>query len=104
MEKEKQDFFMMSSGKRKREDFASQYQNGGFIPQQDGAGDAMSDDFQVFATLMLACMILERMLFHESMMRNIWGLDIVPVDKKGYRTDKKNRTLNPQGRGNFEYY
>ncbi|CAL5426756.1 unnamed protein product [Camellia sinensis] len=44
------DFFMMSSGKRKREDFASQYQNGGFIPQQDGAGDAMSDDFQVSHT------------------------------------------------------
>lgn len=30
---------MMSSGKRKREDFATQYKNGGFIPQQDGAGD-----------------------------------------------------------------
>ncbi|PPR82578.1 hypothetical protein GOBAR_AA38139 [Gossypium barbadense] len=37
-----QDFFMMSSGKRKREDFA-QYQNGGYIPQQDGAGDATSE-------------------------------------------------------------
>ncbi|MBA0790504.1 hypothetical protein Gohar_015148, partial [Gossypium harknessii] len=36
------DFFMMSSGKRKREDFA-QYQNGGYIPQQDGAGDATSE-------------------------------------------------------------
>ncbi|XVF68838.1 hypothetical protein PTKIN_Ptkin11bG0033100 [Pterospermum kingtungense] len=34
-----QDFFM-SSGKRKREDFATQYHNGGYnIPQQDGAGD-----------------------------------------------------------------
>ncbi|KAH1130755.1 hypothetical protein J1N35_002133 [Gossypium stocksii] len=37
-----QDFFMMSSGKRKREDYA-QYQNGGYIPQQDGAGDATSE-------------------------------------------------------------
>ncbi|KAL6979140.1 hypothetical protein U1Q18_020805 [Sarracenia purpurea var. burkii] len=41
-----QDFFTMSSGKRKREDFASQYHGRGYIPQQDGAGDAMSDDFQ----------------------------------------------------------
>ncbi|KAA8549313.1 hypothetical protein F0562_000997 [Nyssa sinensis] len=42
-----QDFFMVSSGKRKREDFASQYHKGGYIPQQDGAGDAISDDIQV---------------------------------------------------------
>ncbi|XP_052185486.1 transcription initiation factor IIA large subunit-like [Diospyros lotus] len=42
-----QDFFMMSSGKRKREDFASQYRGSGFIPQQDGAADTMSDKFQV---------------------------------------------------------
>ncbi|GMI97129.1 hypothetical protein like AT1G07470 [Hibiscus trionum] len=34
-----QDFFMMSSGKRKREDFPTRFQNGGHIPQQDGAGD-----------------------------------------------------------------
>ena len=33
----------MSSGKRKREDFATQYHNGGYIPQQDGAGDATSE-------------------------------------------------------------
>ncbi|GKV08063.1 hypothetical protein SLEP1_g19749 [Rubroshorea leprosula] len=39
-----QDFFTMSSGKRKREDVATQYRNGGYnIPQQDGAGDAMSE-------------------------------------------------------------
>jgi transcription initiation factor TFIIA large subunit len=30
---------MPPGGKRKREDFASQYRAGGFIPQQDGAGD-----------------------------------------------------------------
>lgn len=41
-----QDFFMMSSGKRKREDFAAQYNNGGFIPQQDGAGDTPSEALQ----------------------------------------------------------
>ena len=34
---------MISSGKRKHEDFATQYQNGGYIPQQDGAGDAISE-------------------------------------------------------------
>nr|GMD69376.1 transcription initiation factor IIA large subunit-like [Ipomoea batatas] len=39
-----QDFFMVPpSGKRKR-DFASQYQPGGYIPQQDGAGDALYYD------------------------------------------------------------
>ncbi|XP_022148420.1 transcription initiation factor IIA subunit 1-like [Momordica charantia] len=42
-----QDFFMMNSGKRKREDFASQYQNNGFIPQQDGAGDAANSVFEI---------------------------------------------------------
>ncbi|XP_028108332.1 transcription initiation factor IIA large subunit-like isoform X2 [Camellia sinensis] len=41
------DFFMVPSGKRKREDFASQYHGSGYMPQQDGAGDSMSDDFQV---------------------------------------------------------
>ncbi|KDP42211.1 hypothetical protein JCGZ_02941 [Jatropha curcas] len=41
-----QDFFMMSSGKRKREDFATQFNNGGFIPQQDGAGDVPSEALQ----------------------------------------------------------
>lgn len=38
---------MMSSGKRKREDFGTQYKNGEFIPQQDGAGDAPSVALQV---------------------------------------------------------
>lgn len=42
-----QDFFLMNAGKRKREDFASQYHNGGYIPQQDGAGDATFEAFQV---------------------------------------------------------
>ncbi|RZC02570.1 hypothetical protein D0Y65_017620 [Glycine soja] len=36
-----QDFFM-SSGKRKHDEIASQYNAGGYIPQQDGAGDAAS--------------------------------------------------------------
>uniref|UniRef100_A0A803PUF7 Uncharacterized protein n=1 Tax=Cannabis sativa TaxID=3483 RepID=A0A803PUF7_CANSA len=34
-----EDFFTMNSGKRKREDLPPQYQAGGFVPQQDGAGD-----------------------------------------------------------------
>ncbi|XP_028775693.1 transcription initiation factor IIA large subunit [Neltuma alba] len=42
-----QDFFTASSGKRKRDDFPSQYNSGGYIPQQDGAGDAASGVFQV---------------------------------------------------------
>jgi hypothetical protein len=37
----------MPSGKRKREDFAPKYNNGGFIPQQDGAGDSASEVSQV---------------------------------------------------------
>lgn len=36
-----QDFLAVPSGKRKREDFANQFQNGGYIPQRDGAGDAI---------------------------------------------------------------
>lgn len=42
-----QDFFQMNSGKRKREDLASQYPAGGFIPQQDGAGDAAPEVFEI---------------------------------------------------------
>ncbi|KAK4254925.1 hypothetical protein QN277_007998 [Acacia crassicarpa] len=42
-----QDFFTASSGKRKRDDFPSQYNSGGYIPQQDGAGDATSGVFQI---------------------------------------------------------
>ncbi|KAI3450332.1 hypothetical protein Pfo_006997 [Paulownia fortunei] len=41
-----QDFFM-SSGKRKREDIAPHYRAGGYIPQQDGAGDILSDELKV---------------------------------------------------------
>ncbi|CAN1167135.1 Transcription initiation factor IIA large subunit [Linum perenne] len=37
-----QDFLTMNSGKRKREDFPPPpYNNGGYIPQQDGAGDSV---------------------------------------------------------------
>ncbi|KAK7272051.1 hypothetical protein RJT34_28419 [Clitoria ternatea] len=42
-----QDFFTMPSGKRKRNDLPSQYSAGGYIPQQDGAGDATSLVFEV---------------------------------------------------------
>ncbi|GLU11550.1 hypothetical protein SLE2022_282880 [Rubroshorea leprosula] len=45
-----QDFFTMSSGKRKRDDLATQYRNGGYIPQQDGSGDAMSEVLKVEVT------------------------------------------------------
>lgn len=37
---------MISSGKRKREDFPSQFHNG-YIPQQDGTGDTVSDELKV---------------------------------------------------------
>ncbi|KAL3653231.1 hypothetical protein CASFOL_002912 [Castilleja foliolosa] len=42
-----QDFFM-NSGKRKREDIPPHYRAGGYIPQQDGAGDILSDELKVF--------------------------------------------------------
>ncbi|CAD5312011.1 unnamed protein product [Arabidopsis thaliana] len=38
-----QDLFVPSSGKRKRDDSSGHYQNGGSIPQQDGAGDAIPE-------------------------------------------------------------
>ncbi|PIN05291.1 RNA polymerase II transcription initiation factor TFIIA, large chain [Handroanthus impetiginosus] len=41
-----QDFFM-SSGKRKREDFPPHYPAGGYIPQQDGAGDIPPNELEV---------------------------------------------------------
>ncbi|KAF9617900.1 hypothetical protein IFM89_039119 [Coptis chinensis] len=40
------DFFMMSSGKWKHEDFAPHFHGGGYILQQDGAGDGTYDVFQ----------------------------------------------------------
>ncbi|PKI32714.1 hypothetical protein CRG98_046888 [Punica granatum] len=42
-----QDFFTVSSGKRKREDFSGQYQNGQHIPQQDGAVDPAPEAYQI---------------------------------------------------------
>jgi transcription initiation factor TFIIA large subunit len=38
-----QDLFVPSSGKRKRDDSSAHYQNGGSIPQQDGASDAIPE-------------------------------------------------------------
>ncbi|CAL9091976.1 unnamed protein product [Musa textilis] len=38
-----QDFFMNSAGKRKRDDYASHFGSGGYIPQQDGSGDVMME-------------------------------------------------------------
>ena len=42
-----QDFFTASSGKRKRDELPSQYQAGGFLPQQDGAGDTAPEVFEI---------------------------------------------------------
>nr|XP_043636820.1 uncharacterized protein LOC122607829 [Erigeron canadensis] len=42
-----QDFLQLTSGKRKREDFPPPHRPGGFIPQQDGAGDATADHYRV---------------------------------------------------------
>ncbi|CAN0854362.1 Transcription initiation factor IIA large subunit [Linum grandiflorum] len=44
-----QDFFTNSSGKRKRDDFPPPYNSGGYIPQQDGAGDSIYEISQVGA-------------------------------------------------------
>ncbi|XP_074351684.1 transcription initiation factor IIA large subunit-like [Apium graveolens] len=43
------EFFTMSSGKRKRDASTSEYING-YIPQQDGSGDAISDDSKFHVT------------------------------------------------------
>ncbi|KAJ4959564.1 hypothetical protein NE237_026675 [Protea cynaroides] len=39
------DFFMMTSGKRKREGYPPHFHPNGFLPQQDGSGDAFLDCF-----------------------------------------------------------
>lgn len=56
-----QDFFTLS-GKRKREEFAPQYQTGGFIPQQDGAGDAASEVFEIEVCPLLFFCWMNKML------------------------------------------
>ncbi|KAK1373720.1 hypothetical protein POM88_029913 [Heracleum sosnowskyi] len=48
-ESTKQGFFTMSSGKRKRDASTSEYING-YIPQQDGSGDAISDESKFHVT------------------------------------------------------
>lgn len=47
MKNSMQDFFLMPSGKRKREDIPPQYHSGGYIPQQDGAGDVLPEVLKV---------------------------------------------------------
>ncbi|KAI3682457.1 hypothetical protein L1987_82448 [Smallanthus sonchifolius] len=42
-----QDFFLLSAGKRKRDELPSQYRPGGYIPQQDGAADVINDKLEV---------------------------------------------------------
>ncbi|KAI3802097.1 hypothetical protein L1987_30222 [Smallanthus sonchifolius] len=42
-----QDFFLLSAGKRKRDELSSQYCQGGYIPQQDGAADVIADKLEV---------------------------------------------------------
>lgn len=37
----------MPGGKRKRNDLPPQYDAGGYIPQQDGSGDAASGNFEI---------------------------------------------------------
>ncbi|PKA51974.1 hypothetical protein AXF42_Ash008203 [Apostasia shenzhenica] len=39
------DFFMMSSGKRKRDDYAPHLTSGGYMPQQDGSADMVFEFF-----------------------------------------------------------
>lgn len=42
----------MPSGKRKRDDLPpQQHSNGGYIPQQDGAGDSILDELKVCSSL-----------------------------------------------------
>lgn len=47
---------MISSGKRKREDFPSHVNQGGYIPQQDGAGDDDLFMLEVCHHLHFACL------------------------------------------------
>ncbi|KAH1193399.1 hypothetical protein GmHk_19G054454 [Glycine max] len=44
-----QDFFTRLSGMRKHNDLTSQYNAGGYIPQQDGVGDAAHGVFEIEA-------------------------------------------------------
>nr|GEX24620.1 transcription initiation factor IIA large subunit-like [Tanacetum cinerariifolium]GEX69609.1 transcription initiation factor IIA large subunit-like [Tanacetum cinerariifolium] len=41
-----QNLLQLTSGKRKREDFPSEFGPDGYIPQQDGAGDVIADTFE----------------------------------------------------------
>ena len=64
---------MTSAGKRKREDLPSQYRGRGYIPQRDGAGDAMSDDFQVVFLFFCSFMYILTPVFRYSPLLNTDG-------------------------------
>lgn len=60
-----QDFFMMSSGKRKRDEYSSQLTSGGYMPQQDGSGDVIEfilpqvhDSIELRTNKIIACFIV----------------------------------------------
>ncbi|XP_010262269.1 PREDICTED: transcription initiation factor IIA large subunit-like isoform X1 [Nelumbo nucifera] len=50
------DFFMMTSGKRKREDYQPHILPNGYIPQQDGSGDSLDCSLQ--EKIQLCCLCL----------------------------------------------
>ena len=58
------DFFTRPSGKRKHNDLTSQYNPGGYIPQQDGAMDATHGVFEIevfFYSLLVSIIYISRM-------------------------------------------
>ncbi|XP_062085025.1 uncharacterized protein LOC133791129 isoform X2 [Humulus lupulus] len=75
-----QDFFTMNSGKRKREDLPPQYQAGGFVPQQDGAGDTTPEVFEIEVIGGRNSEMVERMLRSSSKIPQLDGPIPDPYD------------------------
>ncbi|KAK8949855.1 hypothetical protein KSP40_PGU020982 [Platanthera guangdongensis] len=82
-----QDFFMMSAGKRKRDDYAPHMTSGGFIPQQDGSGD----------------MEIEFVLPKESQLSSIGNWGIITTDAQS-KVVTRETPLIPQQDGVHDEY
>lgn len=57
---------MVSSGKRKRDGFAAQHQNGQHIPQQDGAVDPAPEEFEVYILFSFCSQVHSQIFFFSS--------------------------------------
>ncbi|OAY64307.1 hypothetical protein ACMD2_17661 [Ananas comosus] len=91
-----QDFFTMSSGKRKRDDYPSTLTSGGYMPQQDGSGDLASDLLLPKESLLKTTILLQTMVTRT---KNRWKCTL----KDGIMQINSRDILFNKATGEFEF-